>query len=755
MPTISAICIYSGRLPQFLESLASFIAQDYEDRELLVINCCVKQTLAFDHAKIKVYNLKENVLPVRAKNGAMQYARGEYIIAWDELSVALPNFLTQIAAAVQGREWAWLNSELCLDTAGNMKVTQGSEFSFVFKKSVMAKTGPYPPGIRGASDRNLMAKIVALHPGEPTVVHPENINLIRLGTPEERERVMPDAKVGMVKLQPNLSKDYAALAEIARTGRREHRLCVVSLGRFGDIIAILPVLKEIHDLYETPHLMVSAKFAELLEGVSYVKPFVTNLDQAELGSALTIAKSAFQIVLVGGCWGKGWHQVIRTPSYNRDEWGNLGLLHRFHEQDLRPVFDRRDMEREQALLDLIRGEDKRPMLLVNVSSGISSPCPECAALLPEIQQVWGEMYHVVDLTKIRAHRLYDFLLTFESAAALISIDTSFLHLCSATSIPVVAITSTTGKSLNADGTPWGATLVRCGNGVNHISYTKVFDDNRKELHESIAAALERPNLPVKVRPSPPLGYKPTARRVFHLVDRFEDTDRKTLERKMKSWATWDDLYVTGQMIPAHCWSYPRNAKDVLGESKSAPFLKDLLAHGVKQCGDDDILLWTNDDNLIHPDLPEYLKFHLSVYGPCSIFRTEIRGLIPSLKLTPEQFGKTSKESHVGRDGFAFTKRWLVEHWDELPDWALSYRMWDIHAALIIRQFYGIKTTNKNVWDQILPAEAPIGYLGHIAHTSAWTINMDSPGNTHNGLLFKSWCEQHLPNLKVTPEGNLA
>jgi hypothetical protein len=83
-------------------------------------------------------------------------------------------------------------------------------------------------------------------------------------------------------------------------------------------------------------------------------------------------------------------------------------------------------------------------------------------------------------------------------------------------------------------------------------------------------------------------------------------------------------------------------------------------------------------------------------------------------------------------------------------------MWDVHMACIVRLWYGIKTTSANVWEQILPAEAPRGFLGHIAHTSAWLANQNaSPANLLSGRLFKEWSAEFLPELKVTPEGNLA
>lgn len=728
------------------ESLASFLVQDYPDRQLIIVNTHVASTLAGDFPNVRIHNIKQPALPMAVKNWACSEAAGEVIIAWDEMSVYLPGFLTQIANAIKGREWCLLDKECALEGGITLRQSQGSEFTFAFTKNAWLKAGKYAPGIGGSSDRNLIGKITQMFPGENTMISPDHINIIRLGSKEERARAGVTAKQTPIKLEPIMTRDYAMLTECAKTGKRESRICVVELGRNGDIINILPFLKQINDNYATPSLMVNAEMAGLLDGISYVKPYVTQLHYAKLGQALAIAKQDFQIVVNAQVYGEGYTQKKTTPNYNMESWANCGFLHRFNEKDLRPVFDQRDVKREAELLKQIRGEDRRPMILVNVSKAISSPCPQCANLLLEIKSLWGIDHNVVNLADFTAHRIYDFLGAFERASCLVSIDTAWLHLAAATNIPVVALT-------NPKANNWAASAIRCGNGVASISYDDVLKDKCQKLHESIAAALERGNSgPVKIAPP----KKKAERRVFHIVDRFEESDKRSLERKWKCQASWDSLYQSKALIPAHCWKYPRNAQDAIGDLRPLPYLKDLFLHGMNQCNDDDILLFTNDDNLIHPELPDYIKFHVSTWGPCSIFRTEFRNGVPSLEISPEHFGRHSQERHVGRDGFAFTKRWLLDNWDEIPDAILGASMWDVHLACLIRLHYGIRTTNSNIWEQILPSETPRGYTGHIAHQSAWLTNKNTaPSNILNGKLFLEWASKNLPDLKLLPTGELA
>lgn len=743
---ISAICIASGRLCQLQESISSFLKQDYADRELIIVNTLQRQTLVLDAANIRILNVKQTpCMPMQAKNWAVGEVRGDVVIAWDESSVYLPGFLTQVVGAMEGREWCWLNTEFCLDAHGVIRKIQGTEFSFAFRKSAFSKCGPYRPGINGASDRNLIGVITRECPGQNTVNNAADVNLIKLGTMEERERIGADIRCGQIRLQPNWARDYESIALTEKTGKREKRLCVVELGRYGDIINILPALQRIHELYDTPHLMVSHEFADLIEGVSYVKPYVTTLKNEKLGAALSAAKQDFQYVLCAGVWGENYQQRKTTKSYNEESYANLGMLDVFRSPN-RPLFDQRNADRERELVAGIRGYDSRPMILVNVTKAVSSPCAHCAEILADVEKVWGQDYHVVDLAQYRAHRLFDFLGVFEASACLISIDTAWLHLATATAIPVVAI-------VNPKGDGWAATQVRCGNAVITIPYNKVHENSRQAIHEGIAAALERKPVDVVDNVSIP---RRVAGRVFHVVDRFE-ADEATEKRCSGAYSSWDDLYQNGSLLPIHMWPehFDRNATEI-GDPRMLPYLKDLLLRFIDNSEPGDICLWTNCDTIIHPLTVEWCRIQCSVYGPCSFFRSDFHNP-PSLELSPEDYGKRSTVKHIGRDAFAFPREWLVARWDEIPDWILAAANWDLAMAAMVRLHYGIHTTAGNLGQQMFPAEPMLGYVGHKSHSSAWNQEQfrASPSNLHNGKLFKEWASKHAPQLKFTPEGNLA
>lgn len=246
-------------------------------------------------------------------------------------------------------------------------------------------------------------------------------------------------------------------------------------------------------------------------------------------------------------------------------------------------------------------------------------------------------------------------------------------------------------------------------------------------------------------------------RVLHLVDRFDETDERTIARKKYAVESWDNLYESGRLVPIHVWKYNRDARSI-GCKQPMPFLKDLLNEGLKAATDADVILWTNDDTIVHPQIVEYCKFHCSVYGPVSFFRSEFYSRPPALDVSPEKYSRLSRGSHIGRDAFAFPVRWLKDAMvSKIPDSVLAKSDWDLHMACIIRLKYEIKTTGANLGEQLFPAEAPKGYVGHLAHHSTWNtedVNHDA-GNVHNRKLFYEYASKHLPELKFTQEKTLA
>lgn len=230
-------------------------------------------------------------------------------------------------------------------------------------------------------------------------------------------------------------------------------------GRYGDHVQNFPCFLEIKKrIGLNPVVVCSDHFASVYDGVSYVKchqvsrdwwrgvPLMYNV-ACELyggGQVLTWWRMKPEEVgwvdnpggIVLQCHG---HQfagvnVADYPDYGtsmadragftREEWMRLPL-----------VFDRRDIAREVQLYKQFNPR-RLPMLLVNFSGQSSpfAPTPEVMNVILEFRNV----FHIVNLGEIRAHRIYDLLGLMDRAVGLIHIDSATLHIAPASKVPHVA-----------------------------------------------------------------------------------------------------------------------------------------------------------------------------------------------------------------------------------------------------------------------------------------------------------------------------
>jgi glycosyltransferase involved in cell wall biosynthesis len=100
VPFISCKCITYGRVNLLEEAIASFLKQDYpKDRcELIIVNDYPLQTLIYNHANIKIFNLDKTFPTIGEKeNFAIEQCQGEIIAVWDDDDIALSNHLSNIA----------------------------------------------------------------------------------------------------------------------------------------------------------------------------------------------------------------------------------------------------------------------------------------------------------------------------------------------------------------------------------------------------------------------------------------------------------------------------------------------------------------------------------------------------------------------------------------------------------------------------------------------------------------------------------
>lgn len=238
--------------------------------------------------------------------------------------------------------------------------------------------------------------------------------------------------------------------------------CFIQLGRYGDIILLLPAFKLIFDrIGLKPRVMVSTQYKSVLNGVSYIEPIAVDYDwwqgipkarelaEQMFGGAIVpqwwndperapLADLAHQGGIVLQCHGREWGiDVNKWPNFMASMWDRAGFTR--EEMLTTPlIFDRRDPVREQKLYEFHTGRNKKPMLLVNFT-GHSSPFGPVPEVMRQLDSIRSQL-NIVDLGRVHSDKIYDLLGLYDRAIGMITSDTATLHLAAASSIPYLAYT---------------------------------------------------------------------------------------------------------------------------------------------------------------------------------------------------------------------------------------------------------------------------------------------------------------------------
>lgn len=237
--------------------------------------------------------------------------------------------------------------------------------------------------------------------------------------------------------------------------------CYVHMGRFGDIMILLPGWKHEYDtIGRKPVVMVSEEFASIFDGVSYVQPWPVRLRFcADAAIAKATAEKHFEKVIVPRWWDVGkppppinGHPVVKVSFRGRDftlsaddwvshqvsQWRAAGFDD-VGMKDWPLIFDRRVARREAELAKAVFKTDK-PKLLLNLR-GVSSPFAAVPEVLNKIEPL-KRKFEFVDISSVRAERVFDLLGLMDRSTAMITVDTATLHLAHASKIPYVGLIQT-------------------------------------------------------------------------------------------------------------------------------------------------------------------------------------------------------------------------------------------------------------------------------------------------------------------------
>lgn len=119
-PKVSCICPTFARVGLLEEAIQCFLQQDYAgEKELVVVNDFVVQTLSFEHPEVRVINLPERATTLGMKRHlAYQEATGHYCMTWGDDDIHLPHrvqrmvsFATQNQSPVALEGWHYVTQE--------------------------------------------------------------------------------------------------------------------------------------------------------------------------------------------------------------------------------------------------------------------------------------------------------------------------------------------------------------------------------------------------------------------------------------------------------------------------------------------------------------------------------------------------------------------------------------------------------------------------------------------------------------------
>lgn len=209
------------------------------------------------------------------------------------------------------------------------------------------------------------------------------------------------------------------------------------LGAHGDIAIVLPCLKKWADEHGVPaSLLVAKEYLPMLEGVSYVRAVEWPGKFTELKAALRFLREELPDIQVVNLqfFQSGYEKAL--PSFADEYRWLAGKLKGWEEMPL--VFDKRDTDREYALVKRVLRGSKKRLILVATKAAHGHPFKHGARLLRKIRMAFPK-FKVVALSRVRASRIYDLLGLYDYAAALVTIDTAHVHLSRASSVPTFVL----------------------------------------------------------------------------------------------------------------------------------------------------------------------------------------------------------------------------------------------------------------------------------------------------------------------------
>lgn len=420
-------------------------------------------------------------------------------------------------------------------------------------------------------------------------------------------------------------------------------VAIVQLGRMGDIINILPMAKALSAIEGEPITVVAGSdFASVLDGCSYVKPLVWSERWDRPIEAMNALRGKFRRIHLAQIYGAQMSVDMQCDSFAKESWRQAGFLPLWGRFPL--VFDRRSQKREAALVRKHVVKDT-PTILYNFA-GTSSPVPDADKLLADLKFRHGDRINFVDLSKIKADRIYDLLGLYESASGLISGDTATLHLASAVpELSVCGLVTDTRSLWHGSRLPLRLDL--------ELRYREIMP-RREEIHRWVD------RMPSEFT---------------HVFSEY-DVSGESARRHGVARKTWANAY-SKDIRPMPVRNEQLTALFSDSNGRALPYVNDLIDFGFLN-GATNVVL-TNADTCFAPSIQSILK-----PSPTWFPRRDFNRI--SAPLTDKQIANGG--DYVGTDMFVIPGAWWLEHRSKFPLMILAAEAWDCVLRELMRETGG-------------------------------------------------------------------
>lgn len=216
----------------------------------------------------------------------------------------------------------------------------------------------------------------------------------------------------------------------------------ISIGKIGDCISHLPIIY--HEFIKSgrkPHVVVSQQYAWIFDRVPFAEVTVFPGDWTDLDGALLFAKQRFSEVVCLSVFGRDFPIHQKTSSFQLEAYERAGVLH---------LWDKLPMP-EIVFKPADSSTPSRGAILFADYSE-SSPFMQANELFLLLQEAFPERVVLRTSQICKEAHLFDCLAWYAAADALVTIETSHLHLSAATKTPVFALA--TDRPAKWNGSAW-------------------------------------------------------------------------------------------------------------------------------------------------------------------------------------------------------------------------------------------------------------------------------------------------------------